>query len=63
MIKAIIFDKDGTILELGATWDEPTVIAFNRLMELTDLTTAEAKAYGEKLGIAHEDEIMGKVSF
>ncbi|MBG9984123.1 HAD family hydrolase [Aerococcaceae bacterium DSM 111022] len=51
MIKAIIFDKDGTILELGATWDEPTVIAFNRLMELTDLTIAEAKAYGEKLGI------------
>lgn len=51
MIKAIIFDKDGTILELGATWDEPTVTAFNRLMELTDLTNAEATTYGEKLGI------------
>lgn len=56
MIKAIIFDKDGTIMELGETWDEPSVKAFTRLMEKTNMTDEEIKNYGEKLGI-----IDGKV--
>ncbi|MBG9983033.1 HAD family hydrolase [Aerococcaceae bacterium DSM 111020] len=57
MIKAIIFDKDGTIMELGETWDEPTVKAFTRLMKQTNMTEEEIKKYGEKLGI-----IDGKVT-
>lgn len=57
MIKAIVFDKDGTIMELGETWDEPTVKAFSHLMKKTNMTDEQIQNYGETLGI-----IDGKVT-
>lgn len=56
VIKAIIFDKDGTLLELGETWDEPTVTAFAELMTLSNMSNEEIEAYGKELGI-----VEGKV--
>lgn len=51
MIKAIIFDKDGTLLSLGPSWDEPSVVAFDKLMAMSDLTADQIDAYREEIGI------------
>ena len=57
MLKAIIFDKDGTIIDLGNTWDKPTIHAMNQMMALTDLSTAEQTAFKRKMGV-EETEIV-----
>lgn len=51
MLKAIIFDKDGTIIDLGNTWDKPTIHAMNQMMALTDLSTDEQTAFKRKMGV------------
>lgn len=51
MIKAVIFDKDGTLIELGHTWDEPTVKMMEELLSLTDLTDEEKLEAGHRMGL------------
>lgn len=51
MIKAIIFDKDGTIIDLGNTWDEPTIHAMDVMMNLTDLSPEERTEFKRKMGV------------
>lgn len=51
MIKAIIFDKDGTIIDLGNTWDEPTIHAMDVMMQLTNLSPEERTAFKRKMGV------------
>lgn len=51
MIKAIIFDKDGTLLELGALWNQPTIAAVKDLMEYSHLSTSKQTLYLKEIGI------------
>lgn len=51
MIKAIIFDKDGTIIDLGNTWDEPTVGAMDIMLQLTDLSDEDKIVFKKKMGV------------
>lgn len=61
MIKAIIFDKDGTIIDLGNTWDEPTIHAMNVMMELTDLSSEERTAFKRKMGVQATEIVPNSV--
>lgn len=54
MIKAVIFDKDGTLIDLGTTWDKPTVNIVNQLLDLTDYDQDERKKIQETMGIDGE---------
>lgn len=51
MIKAIIFDKDGTILDLGNTWEEPTIKVMDELMSMTALSELEIESFKKSMGI------------
>lgn len=51
MLKGIIFDKDGTLVELGNSWDQPTIEVVNILLEETDLTENEKKAFKLSIGV------------
>lgn len=51
MIKAIIFDKDGTILDLGNTWEEPTIKVMDELMSMTALSELEIEQFKQFMGI------------
>lgn len=51
MIKAIVFDKDGTLIELGQTWDEPTVKMMEEMFKLTTLTKDEQVSFAREMGI------------
>lgn len=51
MIKAVVFDKDGTLIELGQTWDEPTVKMMREMFQLTHLKEEEQAEFAYKMGI------------
>lgn len=51
MLKAILFDKDGTLIELGETWDEPSVEVVDLLLGRKVLSATERKRMDRLLGI------------
>lgn len=51
MIKAIILDKDGTLIELGRTWDQPSIDATNDLLAQSTLNEEEKEAFRKHMGI------------
>ena len=51
MIKAIILDKDGTLIELGRTWDQPSVDVTNLLLDKTDLNDEDKEAFRKHMGV------------
>lgn len=51
MIKAVLFDKDGTLFELGNLWDEPTQLAYDKLLDRTDFTDSERRSFLCKMGM------------
>lgn len=51
MIKAIIFDKDGTILDLGNTWEKPSIDVLRQLISLSSLSPQESEAFERSVGI------------
>ena len=51
MIKAVIFDKDGTLIELGKTWDLPTVKMIKDILADTNLTDLEKDQVAFSMGI------------
>lgn len=51
MIKAVVFDKDGTLIELGQTWDEPTVKMMREMLKLTKLGSEEQADFAYAMGI------------
>lgn len=61
MIKAIIFDKDGTIIDLGNTWDEPTIHAMDVMMQLTDLSSEERTAFKRKMGVEATEIVANSI--
>lgn len=56
MIKAIIFDKDGTLIELGKTWDQPSVDVTEHFLEKSTLDAKEKVEFQKHLGI--EDNVV-----
>lgn len=54
MIKAIIFDKDGTILDLGNTWEKPSVNVVRQLLSLSSLSLQESEEFERSIGIEGE---------
>lgn len=51
MIRAVIFDKDGTLIELGHTWDKPTVDMMEKIFELKKVSVEDQQIMCEKLGL------------
>lgn len=51
MIKAIVFDKDGTLIELGQTWDKPTVLMMERLFEDYHVDKHQQQVIAQRLGL------------
>ena len=54
VIKAIIFDKDGTILDLGNTWEKPSIDVVRQLLSLSSLSPEESEAFERSIGIEGE---------
>lgn len=54
MIKAVVFDKDGTLIELGTTWDKPTVSMMHDLLGQTTLSQAEKDKLAFEMGIKED---------
>lgn len=57
MIKAIVFDKDGTLLDLGQTWDEPSLRAIDSILADVSMTEEEKESYILELGMV-EGQIL-----
>lgn len=51
VIKAIVFDKDGTLLDLGQTWDEPSLRAIDKLLANSSLSEEEKESFKAELGM------------
>lgn len=51
MVKAIILDKDGTLIELGQTWDKPSVDATEYFLDQADINEEEKAAFRLHMGI------------
>ncbi|WP_164470868.1 HAD family hydrolase [Vaginisenegalia massiliensis] len=51
MIKAIIFDKDGTLFALGNMWDKPTEWAYRKLLKQSQLNPDQQEAFMLHMGI------------
>lgn len=54
MIKAVLFDKDGTLIELGNTWDKPTVGMMRDLFKDSDLSPEEQDQLAFQMGIKED---------
>lgn len=54
MIKAVIFDKDGTLIELGTTWDKPTVSMLRDLLGETNLSQDDKDKLAYDMGIKED---------
>ena len=61
MIKAIILDKDGTLIELGKTWDQPSVDATEYFLKNSKLNDIEKEAFQKKLGIENNAVIANSI--
>ena len=54
MIKAVLFDKDGTLIELGNTWDKPTIGMMRDLFSESDLSQDEQDQLAFAMGIKED---------
>lgn len=61
MIKAIILDKDGTLIELGRTWDQPSIDATNDLLEQSTLNEEEKEAFRKHMGIEGDSIVPNSI--
>lgn len=61
MIKAIILDKDGTLIELGRTWDQPSVDVTNLLLDKTDLNDEEKEAFRKHMGVEGDTIVANSI--
>lgn len=62
MIKAVIFDKDGTLLELGTIWDKPTVDIINQLLNLTHYNDNKREEIRQMMGIKNQHLVPNSLS-
>lgn len=51
MIKAIIFDKDGTLLDAGIAWDEPSIRLTDQLLAESQLSEEDSQKIRQHAGI------------
>lgn len=51
MIKAIVLDKDGTLIKLGQTWDKPSVDVTEYFLEQADMTDEEKATFRLHMGV------------
>lgn len=51
MLKAILFDKDGTLVELGDTWNQATVEIVNQLVSESDLSANDQETFKQSIGV------------
>lgn len=62
MIKAIILDKDGTLIELGQTWDKPSIDATEYFLDQTEMNEEEKAAFRLRMGV-EGDKILANSIF
>lgn len=62
-IKALIFDKDGTLTDTSTLWFEPTILVLDELIKRSEmnLTNIEHDELFERLGITETDIIENSV--
>lgn len=62
-IKALIFDKDGTLTDTSTLWFEPTILVLDELVNRNEmnLTNAEHDELFDRLGITETDIIENSV--
>lgn len=51
LLKAIIFDKDGTLIDLGTSWDKPSIEVTENLLQYAEIDSAEKEAFKRYMGI------------
>lgn len=61
MIQAIIFDKDGTLLQLGDTVTEPAIEIVEKVITRSGVSVDEAEAFRQKMGIVNGDLLMNSL--
>lgn len=61
VIKAIILDKDGTLIELGQTWDKPSVDATEYLLEKSDMNEEKKDNFRKHLGIEGDKIVANSI--
>ena len=54
MIEALVFDKDGTLIQLGHAWDKPSIDVTDYLLSETSLSDLEKTVFRSKMGIQGE---------
>ncbi|XJS10410.1 HAD family hydrolase [Aerococcaceae bacterium WGS1372] len=61
MLKAIILDKDGTLIELGQTWDKPSMEVTEYFLDQTDMNEEEKQAFRLHMGVDGEKVLPNSI--